>query len=159
MVILGIDPGLATVGFGLIKVEQTQPKLVDAGVIETKPNQSLSTRLEIIYKDLKNIIEHNKPEVAAVEKDFYGPNVRSGLDVASARGVILLVIKQAKLKFIELSVTEIKSTLTGYGRAPKEQIQGMVRQSLNLNSTPKPDDCADALAAALVASLRLNDSI
>ena len=153
--VLGIDPGLATVGFGCLDKQTGKYQLVEAGIIETDPQQTLFQRLVVIYDDLKALIDDLKPDLISVEKLFYGPNIKSGLEVAHARGVILLATGQAGHDLIEPSVLEIKQALTGFGRAPKAQVQERVRQIFNLSQPPKPDDCADALGAAWFGALNL----
>lgn len=149
MRIIGIDPGTGIVGFGVIEVNGQKKKLIDAGVIRTPAHQPPQERLDTIYKELKEIIAHNKPVVMVVEQLFFAQNVTTAMTVAQARGVILLLGEQAGLKLAELTPLQIKQAITGYGRATKQQVQEMVRIQLGLKEVPKPDDCADALAAAL----------
>ncbi|HKX72495.1 MAG TPA: crossover junction endodeoxyribonuclease RuvC [Candidatus Saccharimonadales bacterium] len=148
MRILGIDPGTGIMGFGVID-SGTQPKLVDAGVIRTKVHQPEPERLLIIYDSLQEIVTANKPEAVSVEKLFFARNVTTAMSVSQARGVVLLVAQQHKLPIFEYTPMQIKQSLTGYGKADKKQMQEMVRILLKLKDVPKPDDCADALAAAL----------
>ena len=150
--ILGIDPGTGRLGFGLIEVTARKPMLVDAGVITTPPNSEESDRLFTIFHEMTAIIDEMRPDEMAVEKLFFAQNVTTALNVAQARGVILLTGKQAGLSLAEYTPLQIKMALTGYGRASKQQIQEMVRVLLGLQTVPKPDDCADALAVALVHS-------
>jgi len=149
MRILGIDPGTGILGFGIIDVSGTKKILVDAGVIRTPVKQEDSDRLETIYDELRQIIAEHKPEVMVVEKLFFARNVTTAMSVSQARGVVLLLGKQMKLKLAEFTPLQIKQSTTGNGRADKKQVQEMVRVMLNLKEIPKPDDCADALAAAL----------
>lgn len=150
MRILGIDPGTARLGFGVIEIaERNKPKLVDAGVITTPAHQPESERMVTIFDELTAIIADNKPEIMVVEKLFFAQNVTTALSVSQARGVILLCGEQKGLTLFEYTPLQIKMALTGYGRAEKKQIQEMVRVILGLKETPQPDDCADALAAAL----------
>lgn len=149
MRILGIDPGTGIVGFGVIDTDGRNHSLVDAGVIRTPANQDLELRLQTIYVSLQEIIEANKPDCMVIEKLFFAKNVRTAMSVSHARGVIMLSGVQAGVKVVEYTPLQIKQALTGYGRAEKHQIQEMVRISLKLKTIPKPDDCADALAAAL----------
>lgn len=153
MRILGIDPGTGICGFGVIDVIRGKPSLVDAGVISTPPHTPLPDRLEDIYNSLHEIISLNKPDVVSIEKLFFMQNITTGISVAEARGVCVLVSKQEKLPIFEYSPNEIKKTMTGYGHADKKQMQEMVRLHLKLDSVPKPDDAADALAAAICHSL------
>jgi crossover junction endodeoxyribonuclease RuvC len=148
--ILGIDPGTGIVGFGIIDSDGSRHQLVEAGVISTPPHTPLEERLEVIYAELSELIQEFKPSVVAIEKLFFAQNVTTAISVSHARGVMLLAAKQAKLKIIEYTPLQIKKSMTGYGRAEKKQIQQMVKTMLNLKQLPKQDDCADALAAALV---------
>ncbi len=154
MRILGIDPGTGILGFGVIDVlPGGKATLVDGGVIKTLPKQADSIRLLTIYDELSEIITQHKPEVMAVEKLFFAQNVTTAMTVAQARGVVLLCGEQSGLALFEYTPLQIKQALTGYGRAEKAQIQEMVRVILRLDTIPKPDDCADALAAAICHSM------
>lgn len=157
--IIGIDPGTGRLGFGVIEISAGRPRLIDAGVITTPPNSEESDRLMTIYQELSDIIADSKPDIMAVEKLFFAQNVTTAINVAQARGVILLTGKQAGLELHEYTPLQIKMSLTGYGRASKQQIQEMVRVLLGLKDIPKPDDCADALAVALVHSHSLKLSV
>lgn len=150
--ILGIDPGTGRLGFGVIDVLQGKPQLVDGGVITTPPHTEESERLLTIFDELTQIIAEHQPQIMAVEKLFFAQNVTTAINVAQARGVILLCGKRAGLELHEYTPLQIKMALTGYGRAQKPQIQEMVRMLLGLQELPKPDDAADALAVALVHS-------
>ncbi len=152
MRILGIDPGTGILGFGVIDVIKGNAKLVDAGVIRTPVKEDDAVRLKTIYEELTEIIKATKPQVMSVEKLFFAQNVTTAMTVAQARGVVLLCGQQAGLKIYEYTPLQIKQALTGYGRATKQQVQEMVRLSLGLKEAPKPDDCADALAAAILHS-------
>lgn len=149
MRILGIDPGTGIVGFGVIDVDGQKKTMVDAGVIRTPANQALELRLETIYTEINEIIKANKPEVMVIEQLFFGRNVTTAISVSHARGVMILAGQQAGLKIEEFTPPQIKQALTGTGSADKKQVQEMVKLLLNLNEVPQPDDCADALAAAL----------
>lgn len=151
MRILGIDPGTGILGFGVID-SGGKPKLVDAGVIRTKVHQPEPERLLVIYEGLQEIIKATKPQVVSVEKLFFSRNVTTAMAVSQARGVVLLVAQQHNLPVFEYTPPQIKMALTGYGKADKKQMQEMVRLLLGLKDVPKPDDCADALAAALTHS-------
>jgi crossover junction endodeoxyribonuclease RuvC len=155
MRILGIDPGTGILGFGVIDVEKGKAKLVDAGVIRTPVKEDDAIRLHTIYDELTSIIADTKPAQMSVEKLFFAQNVTTAMTVAQARGVVLLTGKQAGLEIFEYTPLQIKQALTGYGRAEKKQIQEMVRVILQLKDTPKPDDCADALAAAITHSMTM----
>jgi crossover junction endodeoxyribonuclease RuvC len=149
MRILGIDPGTGIVGFGVIDVDGAKKMMVDAGVIRTPAHQPTQERLLTIYNELKEIIAQAKPQVMVVEQLFFARNVTTAMSVSQARGVILLLGEQYQLKLAEFTPLQIKQAITGYGKADKKQIQEMVRIILGLKEIPKPDDCADALAAAL----------
>lgn len=150
MRVLGIDPGTARLGFGVIESDtRSKPVLIDAGVITTPPHQPDSERMVTIFDELTAIIADTKPELMVVEKLFFAQNVTTALSVAQARGVILLCGEQKGLELFEYTPLQIKMAITGYGRADKKQMQEMVRVMLGLKTAPQPDDCADALAAAL----------
>jgi crossover junction endodeoxyribonuclease RuvC len=154
MRILGIDPGTGILGFGVIDVNKAgKATLIDAGVIRTPAKQPDSDRLLTIFDELTLVIKEVKPEIMAVEKLFFAQNVTTAMSVSQARGVVLLCGKQHGLDLYEYTPLQIKQALTGYGRADKQQIQEMVRILLGLNEVPKPDDCADALAAAICHSM------
>ncbi len=146
--ILGIDPGTGICGFGVIE----GTKAIDYGVIATPPHTPLTDRLEDIYNSLHELIEQDQPTVMAIEKLFFKQNITTGISVAEARGVCLLVAKQHNLPTFEYAPNQIKKAICGYGQAHKPQIQEMVRVHLGLDSVPKPDDAADALAVAIVHS-------
>jgi crossover junction endodeoxyribonuclease RuvC len=149
MRILGIDPGTGILGFGVIEVQKGKTQLVDGGVIRTPVKEDDAVRLLTIYDELSDIISATKPEIMSVEKLFFARNVTTAMTVAQARGVVLLCGKQAGLEIYEYTPLQIKQAVTGYGKADKKQIQEMVRVILGLETVPKPDDCADAIAAAL----------
>jgi len=149
MRIIGIDPGTGILGFGVIDVVGTKITMVDAGVITTPAHTPHDERLEDIYNGLTEIVKVTKPEAYSVEKLFFTKNVTTAMTVAEARGVALLVARQHKIPIAEYTPPQIKQTLTGYGKADKKQVQEMVRLQLGLKEVPKPDDCADALAAAI----------
>lgn len=154
MRIIGIDPGTGILGFGVVDYANSKLKLIDAGVIRTPAKQQDALRLETIFSELSNIISDNKPDVMSVEKLFFAQNVTTAMSVSQARGVILLCAVRAKLEIFEYTPQQIKQSLTGYGRADKKQIQEMVKAMLHLKEIPKPDDCADALAAAITHSMQ-----
>lgn len=154
MRILGIDPGTGILGFGVIDVDtRGKIQLVDAGVIRTPVKEDDAVRLETIFDELSDIIMQNKPTVMSVEKLFFAQNVTTAMTVAQARGVVLLLGQQNKLELHEFTPLQIKQAVTGYGKADKKQIQEMVRVLLGLKDIPKPDDAADALAAAICCSM------
>lgn len=155
MRILGIDPGTGILGFGVIEVIKSKPVLVDAGVIRTPVKEDDAVRLQTIYEELTDIIVQTKPAQMSVEKLFFARNVTTAMTVAQARGVVLLCGMQAGLAIHEYTPMQIKQAVTGYGRADKKQMQEMVRVILQLQSIPKPDDAADALAAAITHSMTI----
>lgn len=149
MIILGIDPGLAIVGYGVIETQKSASRAIDCGVINTPKEDSVPIRLTKIYDGMISLIEKYKPDCIAIEELFFNTNITTGINVAQARGVILLACTQKNLKMYEYTPLQIKQALTGYGKAEKKQIQFMVTRLLNLKATPKPDDAADGLAVAL----------
>lgn len=149
MRIIGIDPGTGILGFGIIEVSKGKFQLVDAGVIRTPVKEDDAVRLSTIFDELSDIIAETKPEHMAVEKLFFAQNVTTAMTVAQARGVVLLCGMQSQLKIGEYTPLQIKQALTGYGKAEKAQVQEMVKIILGLKDIPQPDDCADALAAAI----------
>ncbi|HSX34458.1 MAG TPA: crossover junction endodeoxyribonuclease RuvC [Candidatus Saccharimonadales bacterium] len=149
MRIIGIDPGTGILGFGIIEVNGTKVQLVDAGVIRTPVHEDDAIRLQTIYEELTDIIVQTKPDTMSVEKLFFARNVTTAMTVAQARGVVLLCGQQAGLNLFEYTPMQIKQAVTGYGKADKKQMQEMVRVLLQLKEIPRPDDAADALAAAL----------
>lgn len=153
MRILGIDPGTNILGFGVIDLDKRKYNLVDAGVIRTPPKQKDEFRLATIYDELTSLINDNKPNIMVVEKLFFAQNVTNGMSVSQARGVVLLCGQKFNLEIYEYTPLQIKQSITGYGRADKKQVQEMVKIMLNLKEVPKPDDCADALAAALTHAM------
>jgi crossover junction endodeoxyribonuclease RuvC len=152
MRIIGIDPGTGILGFGVIDAVKGKTILVEAGVITTPPHTPLPDRLEEIYNGLTEIILSTKPEIMAIEKLFFAQNVTTAMSVSHARGVAMLTGKQAGIPIEEYTPLQIKQTITGYGKADKKQVQEMVRIQLGLKDVPKPDDCADALAAAIMCA-------
>jgi crossover junction endodeoxyribonuclease RuvC len=153
MRIIGIDPGTGILGFGVIDIAKGKMKLVTAGVITTPAHTPLPDRLSEIYNSLVGIIDETKPEAMSIEKLFFAQNVTTAISVAHARGVAMLTGHQAGLSIAEYTPLQIKQTLTGYGKADKKQMQEMVRMQLNLKVVPKPDDAADALAAAITCAM------
>lgn len=149
MRVIGIDPGTGILGFGVINITRGRAKMVTAGVITTPAHTPLPERLEEIYVGLTDIIKETQPDVMSVEKLFFTKNITTAISVAEARGVAILTGRQADLPIYEYTPNEIKKSITGYGAAKKLQVQEMVRIQLGLQEKPKPDDCADALAAAL----------
>ena len=152
MIILGIDPGLATTGYGLIKQDGSKINHIESGVISTPPHTPLTQRLKIISKTLTTIITLFSPKVVAVEELFFNNNAKTAMLVGQARGVILLTAANFELDIVDYTPMQIKSGICGYGKAEKKQVQYMVKKLLRLSSVPKPDDAADALAVAICHS-------
>lgn len=153
MIIVGFDPGLATLGYGVIKTElRAKPQMIDYGIVSTPKDENLAVRLAMIEKGVKQIIDKFKPDEIAIEELFFAKNVKTGIAVAHARGVVLLTAIKECGKIFEYTPLQIKQALTGYGRADKNQIQQMVKTMLCLKGIPRPDDAADALAVALCHS-------
>lgn len=148
MIIIGIDPGTAAIGFGIIKKEE-EISLIDYGCIKTPTNLTTAKRLEELYNQLIKLIKKHKPDIMAVEDIFFFKNLKTAIKVSQARGVILLTAAKSKISVFECTPLQIKQAVTGYGRAEKIQVQKMVKTLLNLKEIPKPDDAADALAAAI----------
>ena len=147
---LGIDPGTATTGYGLVRLlPDGELVAVSFGVILTPKESSDSARLVMLFDELNKIIKKNKPDTAAVEKLFFARNVSTGITVGQARGVVLLALEKAGVPAYEYSPNEVKQAVAGYGSAEKRQVQEMVRALLQLDQIPKPDDAADALAIAI----------
>ncbi len=161
MIILGVDPGTATTGYGLIEDKKGELKVIDYGCICTKRSSAMPERLDLIAKGLKKIIRKYKPQTMAVEDLFFFKNAKTAITVGQARGVILFIGKNEKLKVLEYTPLQVKQAVVGYGRADKNQIQQMVKAILNLKIIPKPDDAADALAVAICCanSMRFNEKI
>lgn len=148
MIILGIDPGTAITGWGLIKKTKTL-KAINYGCIKTSADLSTAERLDKLHKELDSLIKKHKPGIVAVEDIFFFKNLKTAVKVSQARGVILLTIAKSKIKIAEYTPLQIKQAVACYGRADKKQVQKMVKTLLNLKEIPKPDDAADALATAI----------
>ena len=149
MRILGIDPGYGITGFGLIEAQRGQFTLLRCGAITTPAGADFSARLEMIYEDMRQLLDVCKPDCVAIEELFFGQNVTTGIGVAQSRGVILLAIRQAGLEVTSYKPMQVKQSVVGYGSATKRQVQDMTRRILRLEKMPKPDDAADAIAIAL----------
>lgn len=150
MVVLGIDPGTATTGFGVVDEDSAgEARLVCCGVITTEPGTPMPERLLAIHRQVTALIRQHSPEALAVEALFFGRNVTTALTVGQARGVVLLAAAQAVLPIYEYKPAEVKQALAGYGGADKRQMQEMVRMLLGLDTVPRPDDAADAVAVAI----------
>ncbi len=161
MRVLGVDPGTAITGYGLVESRDGELSMLDFGTITTPAGQPLTRRLQTIYRELSDILARYHPTEAVVEKLFFSQNVRTAMSVGQARGVTLLALADADLTVHEYTPLEVKQAVVGYGRATKKQIQEMVRILLGLDSIPQPDDAADALAVAIchIHSARFTDLI
>lgn len=152
-IILGVDPGLADTGYGvIIKDKSNKLQSLVYGSIATSKDKNFSVRLELIYNELTSIIKKYKPDIISVEQLFYFKNIKTAMAVSHARGVILLAAKKNKIYLIEFTPLQIKQAVSSYGQADKKQVQKMVKIILNLKEVPRPDDAADALAAAICAA-------
>lgn len=149
MKILGIDPGTATTGFGIIEVADHETRAIDYGVISTHKDLPMPERLAELHRDLNKLIKTHRPDSCVVEQLFFARNVTTAITVGQARGVVLLAAAQAELEIAEYTPLQVKQAVTGYGQATKKQVQEMVKTILGLKEIPKPDDAADALAIAL----------
>ena len=149
MIIFGIDPGYAIVGWGVLRYERGRFTPLAFGAVETPAGMEFSRRLEIIYSELTALFARHKPDALAVEKLYFKNNQKTAIDVAQARGVILLAAKQSGVPLYEYTPLQVKSAVTGYGKAEKPQVMEMTRRLLRLAAVPKPDDTADALAIAI----------
>lgn len=152
MLTLGIDPGTAICGYGLVETQGSRLTAIQYGAITTVPQLSPAQRLEIIYNELDVIIKKYRPDCMGVEELFFNKNVRTAMAVGQARGVILLVASQNKVPIEEYTPLQVKQSVVGYGKATKEQVTFMTQRLLNLTDKPKPDDVADALAVAICTS-------
>lgn len=149
MIILGIDPGYAIVGYGVIDYRNNHFTVIDYGAILTDAGTPFNERLEKIYDNLSALIEKYNPEAMSVEKVFYNSNAKTVIDVSQARGVIMLAAQKNRVPVFEYTPLQVKQSVVGYGRAEKKQIQEMTKRILSLEKVPKPDDTADALAMAI----------
>ena len=149
MRILGIDPGIAIVGWGVIDYERSSLRAVDYGSITTTPDMSIENRIAAVYHGMQHLFSTYHPDAMSVEELFFNTNQKTGIIVAEARGVILLSAVEAGVPIAEYTPLQIKQSVVGYGRAEKQQVIAMVTQFLHLQKPPKPDDTADALAAAI----------
>ena len=149
MRILGIDPGYAIVGFGVVDYENTRFRLIDMGAVTTAADMPFEARLKALYLDMSEIIDTYKPQEIAVEKLFFNTNQKTAIDVAQARGVTVLSAARRNIPVSEYTPLQVKQSVVGYGRAEKHQVMEMTRMILGLAQIPKPDDAADALAIAI----------
>lgn len=149
MVILGFDPGIATVGFGIISLENGRQRAINYGAITTPAKTPLSERLAMIYQDCNQLIDAFEPDAIAIEELFFNTNLKTGIAVAHGRGVLLLCGRQHNIPMYEYTPLQVKQSVVGYGRAEKKQVMDMVKRLLCLEKIPRPDDAADALALAI----------
>ncbi len=149
MVILGIDPGYAIVGCGVVRYERNNFSLIGYGAITTDKDTPFNKRLKKIYDDLKELLERFKPDAVSIERLYFNTNQKTAIDVAQARGVIVLAIEEMGIPIFEYTPLQVKQSIVGYGRAEKQQVQEMTKMFLHLDKIPKPDDAADALALAI----------
>ena len=149
MRILGIDPGYATTGFGLLESDAAGVRLLQYGVVTTPKELAFPQRLEILYDDVRRLVEVTKPDAAAVEELFWGHNITTGIGVSHGRGVILLALTKANVPVFEYTPMQVKQAVVGYGKAEKRQVIDMTRRLLHMEKPARPDDAADAIAIAL----------
>lgn len=152
MIVLGIDPGYAIVGYGVIEAKNNRYRTLEHGAVTTKAGDDFNRRLEIIYDGVARVLEMYRPDAVSVEKLYFSNNKTTGIGVAEARGVILLAAQKARVPVFEYTPVQVKMAVTGYGRALKPQVMEMTRRLLCLKEIPKPDDTADALAVAICHS-------
>lgn len=150
MRVLGIDPGIARLGFGVVESDKhSNPVFVECGLVATKAGQELAQRLYEVYVDLEQIIKKTKPQLVSCEKLYFQNNAKTAFEVGQARGVILLAAAKFHIPIVEFTPLQVKQSVTGYGKATKKQVEEMIINILHLNFSPKPDDVADAIAIAL----------
>lgn len=149
LIIMGIDPGIAILGYGVLSISGNKYKLIDSGALTTSSELSMPKRLSFIYENLIKLIEFHKPDAFVVEELFFNKNAKTALTIGHARGVIILAASNLNIPIYEYTPLQVKQAIVGYGRADKKQMQQMVKILLNLKDTPKPDDVADALAVAI----------
>ena len=158
MIILGIDPGTATTGYGVIKTNPKKLTLVDFGVIKTAAGEEMPKRLLKLRKELKKLIKEFEPKVMVIERLFFNTNAKTAMTVGQARGVVMLVAAETRLPIFEYTALEAKKVLTDYGRADKKQVEKAVKRCLRIRRKIKPDDAADALAVA-ICHVRKNNPV
>lgn len=149
MRILGVDPGYATIGFGMVQAQRAEYRLLQYGVITTPADMPFPQRLQVIYDDMSRLLETLRPDALSIEELFFGHNVTTGIGVAHGRGVILLAASQANVPIFEYKPAQVKQAVCGYGKAEKRQVMDMTRRLLKMEEAAKPDDAADAIALAL----------
>tara|TARA_B100001964_G_C13877885_1_gene441645 strand:+ start:158 stop:649 length:492 start_codon:yes stop_codon:yes gene_type:complete len=151
-IILGLDPGFADTGFGLLQKDKNGLQFIDAGSIQTSRDKKFSERLVIIYQEIKKLIKKYKPDIVGIEKLYFARNVKTALDVAQARGVVILASEEYNIDIVEFSPVQVKQAVTSHGGANKKQVGLMVKTILKLKEVPQPDDAADALAIAIITA-------
>lgn len=156
MIIVGIDPGYAIVGVGIVKYEKNKLSMIEYGAITTNAHTKTTQRLNIIYEKINSVFDEYKPDAVAIEELFFNNNAKTAIMVAQARGVLLVAAANKGIPVYEYTPLQIKQAITGYGRADKNQMQNMVKLLLNLNVIPKPDDAADALAVGICHAYSFN---
>lgn len=149
MVVLGIDPGYAIVGYGVLKYDRNKFTPIEYGAVTTKAKTEFTSRLDTIYEGICEILSKYKPEAMSIEKLYFNTNTTTAIDVAQARGVILLAAKKNNTPVFEYTPLQVKQAVTGYGKATKPQVMDLTKRLLGLEKVPKPDDTADALAIAI----------
>jgi crossover junction endodeoxyribonuclease RuvC len=159
MIIIGVDPGVATTGYGIVKKEGDNFICLDYGAIKTDKRESTSSRLNDISNELEELIRKHSPKFLAVESLYFFKNVKSALPVSQAKGVIMVTAEKLNIPVYEFTPLQVKMTITGYGRAEKIQVQEMVKMTLNLKEIPKPKDAADALGIAVCGIIRFENRI
>lgn len=159
MIALGIDPGTATTGYGIIKEEKGSLLYITCGVISTDKKLPPSKRLLLLKKNLLLLIKEHSPDILSIENLYFFKNLKTALPVSQSKGVVLLTAEEAKIRIYEFTPLEIKQTITGYGKADKRQVQEMIKNILNLKEIPKEDDAADALGAAICGILKSSSPI
>lgn len=147
--ILGIDPGFATIGFGLIAADRANIQMLRYGAITTPTGLTFPQRLNVIYEDMNELLELTKPEAVAIEELFFNTNITTGIQVAHGRGIILLACQRNGIPIFEYTPSQVKQAVVGYGKAEKRQVMDMTKRILHLEKTPRPDDAADGLALAI----------
>lgn len=159
MRIIGIDPGYAIVGFGIIEYNRAQFNVVDYGAVTTPADMDFNSRLLEIYNDLCYILDKFRPDFLAIERLYFTSNQKTAIDVAQARGIVLLAARQRNIEIFEYTPLQVKQSVTGYGKAVKKQVQEMTTRILKLSEIPKPDDTADALAIAICHAHSYNSQL
>lgn len=155
MIIIGIDPGFARTGWGIIDKQDGRLKMLGYGCLETDPGLSAAVRLLFIFREINRLIDEYKPDIAGLEKLFFNTNVMTAMGVGEARGTVMTALARMGIKIEEFTPLQVKQAVTGYGRAEKKQMQKMVKALLHLNKVPKPDDAADALAVAITTAVTM----